>query len=479
MKNILVTLAVFINFGILAQNNVGIGTLTPNPQAVLDIQSNDKGVLISRLTTVSRTTLGTSLTGAEDGMLVYDKDLTTFFYWDGPNLQWVQVGSGTGDNWGVDVVNTLGTNIAGDGTPASPLVVTEVDGDITNEIQDLSLDPTTNILTITNNVAPTAINLSPFIDHDWYEVGGTIPADAITDDIYTQGNVGIGIINPTANLHVASPNIFAAKIQSTTKVYTDPTLQSVLAFTDMNDEIYGYIGDGSSLDQITIASYFDYDISFSTFSSNTSASRTGTFFMEGTNGFIGIQNQAPTAVLDVNGDLRVRTFVAGSSNDEVLVVDATGLVKKVPASSPVGEVITFAGAASPIGFLLCDGSAVDRTTYADLFAVIGTIYGTGNGTTTFNLPDLRGEFIRGLDAGRGADAGRVNGSFQTGTKITNDNGAAPAVHTLGNINLNSVDPTDINMEIYHIAATTVGTYGSDYIGMVRPRNVAMNYCIKY
>jgi microcystin-dependent protein len=67
-------------------------------------------------------------------------------------------------------------------------------------------------------------------------------------------------------------------------------------------------------------------------------------------------------------------------------------------SLPVGSVLPFAGAAAPSGFLLCDGTAVSRATYAALFAVIGTTYGVGNGTTTFNLPNLKGRIPVGLDA---------------------------------------------------------------------------------
>lgn len=58
-------------------------------------------------------------------------------------------------------------------------------------------------------------------------------------------------------------------------------------------------------------------------------------------------------------------------------------------ATPVGSIFPFAGISAPEGFLMCDGSAVSRTTYADLFAVLGTAYGTGNGSTTFNLPDYR------------------------------------------------------------------------------------------
>lgn len=59
-------------------------------------------------------------------------------------------------------------------------------------------------------------------------------------------------------------------------------------------------------------------------------------------------------------------------------------------SGPVGTISPFARPTAPTGWLLCDGSAVSRTTYADLFSVIGTTYGNGDGLTTFNLPDLRG-----------------------------------------------------------------------------------------
>lgn len=64
------------------------------------------------------------------------------------------------------------------------------------------------------------------------------------------------------------------------------------------------------------------------------------------------------------------------------------------------------------GWLICNGAAYSRTDYAALFAAIGTRFGAGNGSTTFNVPDIRGEFIRGADLGRGVDPGRVLGSGQ-------------------------------------------------------------------
>lgn len=61
---------------------------------------------------------------------------------------------------------------------------------------------------------------------------------------------------------------------------------------------------------------------------------------------------------------------------------------------PTGAILSYAGSSAPAGWLVCDGAAVSRTTYANLFSALGTTFGTGDGSTTFNLPDLRGRFIR-------------------------------------------------------------------------------------
>jgi microcystin-dependent protein len=91
---------------------------------------------------------------------------------------------------------------------------------------------------------------------------------------------------------------------------------------------------------------------------------------------------------------------------------------------PAGTLLPFAGAAAPAGFLLCSGQAVSRTDYADLFAVIGTTYGAGNGTTTFNLPDLRGRVAAGKGDMGGSESGRLN------TIIGSSLGAAGGQQTL-------------------------------------------------
>jgi microcystin-dependent protein len=82
------------------------------------------------------------------------------------------------------------------------------------------------------------------------------------------------------------------------------------------------------------------------------------------------------------------------------------------AMVPTGSTQMFAGTSTPRGWLIADGTAVSRTTYAALFAVIGTTYGSGDGSATFNLPDMRGVVVRGADRGRNLDPSRVQGSYQ-------------------------------------------------------------------
>jgi microcystin-dependent protein len=75
----------------------------------------------------------------------------------------------------------------------------------------------------------------------------------------------------------------------------------------------------------------------------------------------------------------------------------------------VGEIELYAGATAPDGFFICDGAAVSRTTYAALFSVVGTIYGVGDGSTSFNLPDLRTRFPVGSQVGGDYDLGDIGG----------------------------------------------------------------------
>jgi microcystin-dependent protein len=161
-----------------------------------------------------------------------------------------------------------------------------------------------------------------------------------------------------------------------------------------------------------------------------------------------------------------------------------------------GNVIQSAANELPLGgYLLCDGTAVSRTRYARLFARIGTTWGSGNGSTTFNLPDMRGAFLRGFDNGRGVDAGRTFGTSQKGTihaiDSTGTNQLYSAVMT--STSLSSADAAlvaertgldyDANGATNYPNTTAAyangdGSGGFNY-GVSRPFNVTVNYYIKF
>jgi len=105
----------------------------------------------------------------------------------------------------------------------------------------------------------------------------------------------------------------------------------------------------------------------------------------------------------------------------------------VPDATPAGVIDAFGGATAPEGYLICDGRAVSRAQYPALFAAIGTFWGAGDGSTTFNLPDLQGRFLRGPDGGTGRDedaASRVacNAGGNTGAAVGSCEGDIMQAH---------------------------------------------------
>lgn len=167
-------------------------------------------------------------------------------------------------------------------------------------------------------------------------------------------------------------------------------------------------------------------------------------------------------------------------------------IAAIPAAqdlTPAGTVIWTARSSAPTGYLKANGSAVSRTTYATLFSAIGTIYGAGDGSTTFNLPDLRGEFVRGWDDGRGLDGGRgfatVQGDdYRSHGHGVNDPGHSHSFSAVLTSTNNAAQNGSNDRE-----AGPVGTAGTSGSGTgisiqnsggseTRPRNIALLACIK-
>lgn len=149
-----------------------------------------------------------------------------------------------------------------------------------------------------------------------------------------------------------------------------------------------------------------------------------------------------------------------------------------------GAVVHFARTTAPAGYLKANGAAVSRTTYADLFAAIGTVFGTGDGFNTFNLPDLRGEFLRGWADGRNVDSGRVFGSAQgdairniTGSIIMDNEPVQTATGAFFDDGVASGRGSNNDS-----SARKLGFDASRQVPTAtenRPRNIAMLACIKF
>ncbi len=165
------------------------------------------------------------------------------------------------------------------------------------------------------------------------------------------------------------------------------------------------------------------------------------------------------------GDTRVNSTLS-----QVEAYDGSAWIN-LGGGTPTGAIYAMGTSTVPTGFLECNGAAVSRSTYATLFSTISTTFGAGDGSSTFNLPDLRGEFIRGWDNSRGVDSGRSLGSTQadafkahTHTYIDQQNDSSGGYRWWkgGDNDCAAADKQ------------TESTGGSE----TRPRNVALMYVIK-
>jgi len=215
MKKITLTALSFCLFGILnAQDNVGIGTLTPNAKSVLDLTSNNKGFLAPRMATNERIAIAPAAT--EEALMVFDTDLKVYFYWDG--TQWVQVPGNDADS---DPTNELITNVVFN-TNGNILVIEEggntwsttigidindADSDPTNELNTaLTFDNQTGILTITDAGGSITANLGG-LNNDW-TLTGNAGTDVATNYIGTSDNAGLSIrTNATERVRITAAGL--------------------------------------------------------------------------------------------------------------------------------------------------------------------------------------------------------------------------------------------------------------------------------
>lgn len=151
--------------------------------------------------------------------------------------------------------------------------------------------------------------------------------------------------------------------------------------------------------------------------------------------------------------------------------------------APTGAVFEFAGSAAPSGFLVCDGSAVSRSTFAALFSVIGVTYGPGDGSTTFNLPDIRGRSVIGVgavgsntqpSAALGATGGDITQLVNHSHTVDATPGAGIAFNLPGSPEGTAVPPGGGGHGVSFTPATDTAGTGTT----ARQPFIAMNYVIK-
>ncbi len=192
-----------------------------------------------------------------------------------------------------------------------------------------------------------------------------------------------------------------------------------------------------------------------------------TIALTAVNGNVGIGTATPATKLEVNGEVKIgnsATACSGanegaqrynSSSKIMEFCNGTSWISFTAAVpvNPVGTVLPFAGSSTPLGYLPCDGSAVSRVTYADLFASIGTTFGIGDGSTTFNVPDLRGRVAMGDGQGSGL-TNRTSGT-SGGTELVN-----ASVTTVVSVSSSTIGTDNSMTDLAFLSSTPGGGSGA-------------------
>jgi phage-related tail fiber protein len=424
MKKLTLLIFTAYTLNATAQSNIGINTATPDASSILDITHTNRGLLIPRIA-LTASNLAAPVTAPALSLLIFNtatagtfpNDVKPgYYYWDGAN--WV--GIGTGNAWALlgNAGTTAGTNFIG-----------------TTDAVDF--------ITKTNGVENMRIT--------------------------TAGNVGIGTTAPIAKLDVAG------NIQVTQGTYINGT-----SVNSGNTSLI--LGNNSSTENysltVGVPNASETGLSINKLTGYTIGSTiqfiANNLFRITNTGNVGIANANPTELLDVAGNIKFSNALMPAGNagttGQVLTSAGAGVAPTWGASAamPAGLVLHFANITAPAGYLECNGQAVSRATYAALFSAIGTLYGVGDGSTTFNVPDLRGEFIRGADNARGVDAGRVIGTAQADMLASHSHMIKASANGCG------CGGTGPFVEGGY-ASPTSATGGVE----TRPRNVAMMPCVKF
>jgi microcystin-dependent protein len=215
-----------------------------------------------------------------------------------------------------------------------------------------------------------------------------------------------------------------------------------------------------------------FAISFVTFSANA---QLGHFYLN----FDSVTVVKWLKILNIQQSASSDSIVAKRANGNLTrmhmnqLIVPWGNLTGVPTLPPSGTVTFYGGSSAPTGYLICDGSAVSRTTYSILFGIIGSTFGAGDGSTTFNIPDLRQRFPLGKAAsGTGSTLGGTGGTIDhlhTVDPPSTATGAPSANVAATNLTGSAASPT-------HTHNVDIAVFNS---GTANPPFIALNAIIKF
>jgi len=243
---------------------------------------------------------------------------------------------------------------------------------------------------------------------------------------------------------------------------SDPANTAIPNSVDRANKYLAFGSDGS----VSVTAGTSSDIVASTFA-QTLLDDTDAATMRTTLGLGSLATQATVATANIDDDAVTNAKLADNAVNTAQIADDAVTAAKVASAlqtllTPTGSLVPFAGTSAPTGWLFCYGQAVSRTTYVDLFTALGTTYGSGDGSTTFNLPDLRGRVIAGKDDMGGASANRLTDQSGGLNGDTLGDSGGSETHTLTEAQLPAHTHTVNSVTVQ--AGTFSGTEGGGSFG---------------
>ena len=457
----------------LVFSQVGIGTASPHVSAQLDVSSTTKGFLPPRMTSAQKDGISSPVVG----LLIYQTDgIAGLYYYTGAS--WVKLitpsdnttnvtgtvaiaNGGTGSTTAAGARTNLGATTVGSNlfTLANPSTIAFPRINADNSISTLSGSDFRTAIgagTSSTNGTLTSVGIIAGTSGTDVNISGT--------PITTTGNMTLNIPTASASsrgvLSSTDWTIFNNKQSALTNPITGTgTSGYIPKFTSGsllgNSILYensGKIGIGTSTPDAS--ALLDVNSTTKGFLPSRMSQLQREAIVSPANGLLVYQNDgkqgmyyfnsgtwyylanstssvlqvssggtgagALSGVLIGNGTSAITAITPGAEGN-VLASNGSSWTSAAVSLVPTGVISAFAGSAAPTGYLLCDGRAVSRTTYSSLFNAIGTSYGSGDGSTTFNLPDLRGRTIFGVDNMGGVVANRL--TTAGGISVNNLHGA--------------------------------------------------------